>query len=58
MKAARQGVTLAEMKSCHWVKPIFVAQVKFTEWTDGDQLRQPVFLGPRTDKSPKDVVRE
>jgi bifunctional non-homologous end joining protein LigD len=34
-----------------------VAQVKFTEWTNDDQLRQPVFLGLRTDEA-KDVVRE
>ncbi|MBV8967870.1 MAG: DNA polymerase LigD [Verrucomicrobia bacterium] len=35
-----------------------VAQIKFTEWTSDDQLRQPVFLGLRTDKAAKDVVRE
>jgi bifunctional non-homologous end joining protein LigD len=46
------------MKRCHWLKPVLVAQVKFTEWTHDDQLRQPVFLGLRTDKAPKDVVRE
>jgi ATP-dependent DNA ligase len=39
-------------------KPVLVAQVKFTEWTHDDQLRQPVFLGLRTDKEAKDVVRE
>jgi ATP-dependent DNA ligase len=37
---------------------ILVAQVKFTEWTSDDQLRQPVFLGLQTDKAAKDVVRE
>jgi bifunctional non-homologous end joining protein LigD len=35
-----------------------IAQIKFTEWTSDDQLRQPVFLGLRTDKRAKDVVRE
>jgi len=34
-----------------------VAQVKFTESTLDDQLRQPVFLGLRTDKEAKEVVR-
>jgi hypothetical protein len=29
-----------------------------TEWTSDDQLRQPVFLGWRTDKKPEEVVRE
>jgi bifunctional non-homologous end joining protein LigD len=37
---------------------LVVAQVKFTEWTRDDQLSQPVFLGLRSDKQAKDVVRE
>jgi bifunctional non-homologous end joining protein LigD len=52
------GITPAVMKRCLWVKPVLVAQVKFTEWTLDDQLRQPVFLGLRTDKEAKDIVRE
>jgi bifunctional non-homologous end joining protein LigD len=52
------GITPAVMKRCQWAKPVLVAQVKFTEWTLDDQLRQPVFLGLRTDKQAKDVVRE
>jgi ATP-dependent DNA ligase len=46
------------MKRCEWVKPVLVAQVKFTEWTLDNQLRQPVFLALRTDKEAKNVVRE
>jgi bifunctional non-homologous end joining protein LigD len=53
-----QGITPAVMKRCHWVEPTLVAQIKFTEWTLDDQLRQPVFLGLRSDKEAKDVVRE
>jgi bifunctional non-homologous end joining protein LigD len=53
-----ERVTLAEMKRCHWVKPILVCQVKFAEWTRDDRLRQPVFLGLREDKDAKEVVRE
>jgi bifunctional non-homologous end joining protein LigD len=53
-----QGLTPTVMKRCHWVEPLLVVQVKFTEWTSDDQLRQPVFLGIRTDKDPGDVVRE
>ena len=49
----RQGITPAVMKRCQWVEPVLVAQIKFTEWTSDDQLRQPVFLGLRTDKQPK-----
>src|SRR3984893_17130300 len=46
-----QGLTAAEMKRCHWVKPVMVCQIKFTEWTRDDRLRQPVFLGIREDKN-------
>jgi bifunctional non-homologous end joining protein LigD len=53
-----QGLTPADLKRCHWVKPTLVCQVKFTEWTRDDRLRQPVFLGIREDKSPMEVVRE
>ncbi len=33
-----------------WIKPALVCEVKFTEWTDEERLRQPVFLGLRDDK--------
>jgi bifunctional non-homologous end joining protein LigD len=52
------GLTFAEMKRCVWVKPSMVCEVKFTEWTRDDRLRQPVFLGLREDKSASEVVRE
>ncbi len=42
----------------HWVKPELVAQVAFGEWTRDGQLRHPRFLGMRTDKLARDVVRE
>jgi bifunctional non-homologous end joining protein LigD len=53
-----QGLTAAEMKRCRWVRPAMVCQVKFTEWTRDDRLRQPVFLGLRKDKNASEVVRE
>jgi bifunctional non-homologous end joining protein LigD len=42
----------------HWVRPDLVAQVRFTEWTDDNKLRHPVYLGLRDDKLPGDVKRE
>ena len=39
-----------------WMKPKFVAQIKFTEWTQDKHLRHPVFLGLRKDKSVKEVI--
>jgi bifunctional non-homologous end joining protein LigD len=51
-------MTASEMKRCHWVEPKLVCQIKFAEWTRDHRLRQPVFLGLRQDKDPKEVVRE
>jgi bifunctional non-homologous end joining protein LigD len=42
------------MKAATWVRPKLVAQLAFAEWTAGDKLRQPVFLGLRRDKSPRE----
>ena len=41
-----------------WVKPRFVVQVAFTEWTGDNRLRHPSFLGLREDKEVGEVVRE
>jgi bifunctional non-homologous end joining protein LigD len=53
-----QGITPGEMRKCTWVDPVFVCQIKFAEWTRDKKLRQPVFLGLREDKEPKEVHRE
>ena len=42
----------------HWVQPRLVAQVGFSEWTTGGELRHPRFQGLRDDKDPADVIRE
>ena len=41
-----------------WVKPKFVAEVKFTEWTSAGEMRHPVYLSLRADKRAEDVTRE
>lgn len=51
-------LTPSELKRCHWVKPASVCEIKFAEWTRDGRLRQPVFLGLREDKHPKEVRRE
>lgn len=38
-----------------WVKPKYVCEVKFTEWTDDGKMRHPIFLRMREDKSIKDI---
>ena len=42
----------------HWVAPKVVVEVKFAEWTKERLLRQPIFLGVRDDKPPRDVTIE
>ena len=42
----------------HWVHPSLVIEVKFTQWTADAVLRNPVYLGVRTDTAPADVRRE
>ena len=41
-----------------WIRPSLVAEVKFAEWTSKGELRQPVYLGLRSDKKAEEVVRE
>lgn len=47
-----------EAKGAHWVAPKLVAEVQFTEWSEGGALRHPAFLGLREDKKAAEVVRE
>src|SRR5438132_8313634 len=42
----------------HWVTPKIVVEVKFSEWTADRKLRQPIFLGVRDDKNPREVGPE
>jgi len=42
----------------HWIKPELVAEIAFTEWTRDGKLRHPRYLGLRTDKPAREVIRE
>jgi bifunctional non-homologous end joining protein LigD len=39
-----------------WVRPKLVAQIAYAEWTADGKLRQPAFLGLRTDKDPSECT--
>lgn len=38
-----------------WVEPKLVGEVKFAEWTADQRMRQPIFMGLRDDKNPRQV---
>lgn len=42
----------------HWLKPQLVAEIAFSEWTDGGHVRQAVFHGLRGDKKADAIVHE
>jgi bifunctional non-homologous end joining protein LigD len=44
------------MRDATWVRPELVAQIAYAEWTADGKLRQPAFLGLRTDKAPEEVT--
>jgi len=46
------------MKELCGLKPKFVAQISFTEWTNYGLLRHATFEGLRDDKEGRSVVRE
>lgn len=53
-----QGLTAAKMKNCVWLRPNTVAQFRFLEWTPNDHLRHASFIGLRSDKDARSVVKE
>jgi len=46
------------LRGVTWVKPKKIAEIEFTEKTQGGLLRHSVFLGVREDKAARDVVEE
>ncbi|HEX8270453.1 MAG TPA: DNA ligase D [Flavobacterium sp.] len=45
-------------RGLHWVEPTLVAQIKYSELTETNIMRHPVYLGLRTDKKAEDVTLE
>ncbi len=42
----------------HWVEPVNVCEVSFSQWTSEGILRHPVFVGLREDKPAEDILME
>jgi bifunctional non-homologous end joining protein LigD len=51
-------VPRADRKGAHWIKPVLVAEINFSEFTEDGILRHPSFVALREDKPAKDVVKE
>ena len=47
-----------DAKGVTFVEPTLVGEVRYSEWTSDDRLRQPSWRGLRPDKKPSEVVRE
>lgn len=52
------GLAAGEWRAVHWVKPILLCEVAFTEWTGDGRIRHPSFQGMREDKDPSQVNQE
>jgi bifunctional non-homologous end joining protein LigD len=53
-----QGITREKMSACTWLKPNRVQKIEFAEWTPDERLRHAGFVGLRSDKKARNVVRE
>jgi bifunctional non-homologous end joining protein LigD len=47
-----------DARFARWVEPELVADIEFAAWTKSGRLRAPAYKGLRTDKDPKEVIRE
>lgn len=52
------GMGAGEWSAAHWVKPVMLCEVAFTEWTGDGRIRHPSFQGLREDKDAADVKQE
>ena len=57
-RADTVGLGAGEWRAVHWVKPVLLCEVSFTEWTADGRIRHPSFQGLREDKSPSQVKKE
>src|SRR6185312_3837966 len=47
-----------DAKRVTFVEPVLVGEVRYSEWTPDNRLRQPSWRGLRSDKEPNEVIRE
>ncbi|WP_113634680.1 DNA ligase D [Nubsella zeaxanthinifaciens] len=49
---------IPQSRNITWVKPTIVCEVTFSEWTENEHLRHPVFKGIRDDKTADEIKQE
>ena len=54
----KQAPKIKPNEKITWLEPKLAAEIKFTEWTKENLLRQASYKGLRIDKDPKDIRRE
>ena len=57
-RAQTAGIPAHEWNSIHWIKPVLLGEVAFTEWTQEGRIRHPSFQGLREDKNAVEVEKE
>jgi bifunctional non-homologous end joining protein LigD len=54
-RAETKGMGAGEWRAVHWLEPVKLCEVSFTEWTQDGRIRHPSFQGLREDKDASDV---
>ncbi len=57
LRRADPPVPVGEIRGAVWVEPELVVEVRYKEWTEGGNLRHPVFLRIRDDKTAAECFR-
>jgi bifunctional non-homologous end joining protein LigD len=57
-RAETVGLGAGEWRAVHWVRPVMLCEVAFTEWTQDGRIRHPSFQGLREDKDAAGVEQE
>jgi len=57
LRRATPPLAMADVRGTVWVEPEVVVEVRYKEWTDGGNLRHPVFLRLRHDKTAGECFR-
>ena len=57
-RAETKGMGAGEWSAVHWLEPVKLCEVSFTEWTQDGRIRHPSFQGLREDKDASDVRQE